>query len=741
MGISFFSNEDDGRTPDIKSQRKCQNGLAVGMAALALGFLMGLISANAAEKNRPGGKPNILLIVPDALRAKQLPCYGYRRIRTPALDSMVPNGVLFKYCFVKTPNTNDSFSYLFSGQWFGSEGLKKGEKTLAQYLKEDGYHTVGFVSSNNLISLKTPPKNGYGRGFDEYFQDPALAKPPHQRKNEKTTADILDWLGRSRNLPKPFFLFAHYIDPHSPYEPSYDAEIEKIDHELDRIIEKLKELGLYENSLLIFTSDHGESLGDHGSPDGHGWFLYAEQVQVPLIMKFPGDRYARLVDQVARHVDIMPTILDFAGVRFEKKSMNGVSLLPTIKGNKNLGLVSYHSTGPSRVCPEGLNGVIFEDQNRIYQYTQGRFSSRYRELFELRGDPDEIHNLYEDTRFASVVQQAQEHLARFRSQSGSPGRKASSEPPQRIPPEKLEALKALGYVAGGAPAPFEMSHDFLMKVRVDSIGWVVYSDFIRHPEWGISLQDDRSPRKLITADNGRIYIISDPRQTIFLYRKNEGFRDLGLEGVTDLVLHSDGRSLFIVQQKRISFLDFKRGGAERKDVALGKLFPCLGLQSDPKKNLYVLMEKKLLKMNEEGKIIGTYDISVADSRLLAIDDEENLYLGVSGEIQKWSPAGVRLQSFGRSDLRGAICSLAIDSKGDLWVLEKDTPAVTVFDKNGEKKGSFVYNSYDEEWDRPVPCLQLFICLNRIYILDRWEGIFVYSLEERFGFPPHEGTRR
>jgi arylsulfatase A-like enzyme len=727
-GISFIVNKNSGRIPDMKCQRRCQNNLAVGMAALTLCFFMGFISADGAEKGRSGGKPNILLIVPDALRAKQLPCYGYQRIRTSALDSLVGNSALFKYCFVKTPNTNDSFSYLFSGQWFGSEGLKKGKKTLAQYLKEDGYHTVGFISSDNLMSVKTPPENGYGRGFDEYFQDEALARPPHQRKNEKTTADILDWLGRSENLSKPFFLFAHYMDPHSPYEPSYDVEVEKIDHELGRIVEKLKELALYENSLLIFTSDHGESLGDHGSPDGHGWFLYAEQIQVPLIMKFPGNRYARIVDQVVRHIDIMPTILDFTGVKFEKKSMTGKSLLPAIKGNHKLGLVSYHSTGPSRVCPEGLNGVIFEDQNRIYHYTQGRFSSRYRELFELREDPDEIRNLVENPRLAAVVQQAQQHLARFRSQSGSSRRKASSEPPQRIPREKLEALKALGYVAGGAPAPSEMSHNFLMQVRLDSIGTVVYSDFIRYPEWGKSLKDDRFPRKLVTAENDRIYIISEPGQKIFLYRKNEGFRDLAMEGVTDLVPRSDGKSLIIVRQNKISLLNLERGGADRKDAGLEKLFPCLGLCSDPKNNLYVLMEKRLLKMNKEGKIIRTYEVSVPDSRLLAIDGEENLYLGVLGEIQKWSPEGIRLQSFGRSELPGGICSLAVDSKGNLWVLEKDAPAVMVFDRNGVKKGSFIYNSYNEKWERPVPCLQLFICLDRIYIMDSWEGIFVYRLE-------------
>jgi hypothetical protein len=297
-----------------------------------------------------------------------------------------------------------------------------------------------------------------------------------------------------------------------------------------------------------------------------------------------------------------------------------------------------------------------------------------------------------------------------------------------IPQEKLEALKALGYVAGGAPAPSKMSHNFLMQVRLDSIGTVVYSDFIRHPEWGKSLQDSHSPRKLVTVDNDRIYIISEPRQMLFRYRKNEGFRDLAMEGVTDLIPRSDGKSLYIVRQKKISLLDLERGGADRKDADLGKLLPCLGLRSDLKNNLYVLMEKRLLKMNEERKIVRTYEVSVPDSRLLAIDEEENLYLGVQGEIQKWSPGGVRLQSFGRSELRGGICSLAIDSKGDLWVLEKDAPAVTIFDRNGVKKGFFIYNSYNEKWERPVPCLQLFICLNRIYIIDSWEGIFVYSLE-------------
>ena len=91
---------------------------------------MGMIPANGAKKSLPGPgrKSNILLIVPDALRAKQLPCYGYQHIRTPVLDSLARTSVRFKYCFVKTPNTDDSFSYLFSGRWFASEGPENMKK-------------------------------------------------------------------------------------------------------------------------------------------------------------------------------------------------------------------------------------------------------------------------------------------------------------------------------------------------------------------------------------------------------------------------------------------------------------------------------------------------------------------------------------------------------------------------------------------------------------------------------------
>jgi len=143
-------------------------------------------------------KPNIILIIPDALRANQLPCYGYKKIETVTIDDLAKNSVIFQNCFVRTPGTQRSFSDLFTGSWPASSGLKNNEKTLAQYLKEHGYNTVGFISSRVLMAPeyheRTRKRNEFNRGIDEYVQDAMLEKPPYRRNSEDTTADIINWL-------------------------------------------------------------------------------------------------------------------------------------------------------------------------------------------------------------------------------------------------------------------------------------------------------------------------------------------------------------------------------------------------------------------------------------------------------------------------------------------------------------------------------------------------------------------
>ena len=157
-------------------------------------------------------KINIILIVPDALRARQLPCYGYKMIQTPNIDSLAEDGTIFKHCFVKRAITLPSFSNLFSGLLFPSDGLINGEKTMAEFLKENGYQTLGVVSSRVLWSSeyqkKGRVKNQFYRGFDEYYQDASLKKFPYHRKNEDTTNDILNWLETHKDDELPFFLFA-----------------------------------------------------------------------------------------------------------------------------------------------------------------------------------------------------------------------------------------------------------------------------------------------------------------------------------------------------------------------------------------------------------------------------------------------------------------------------------------------------------------------------------------------------
>jgi arylsulfatase A-like enzyme len=125
------------------------------------------------------------------------------------------------------------------------------------------------------------------------------------------------------------------MDPHYPHNPSYDAQIEIIDNELEKIVSKLKQLFLYEKSLIIFTSDHGETLGEHNTPVGHGWLLYKEEFNVPLIIKFPKNKYQKKIDHIVRNIDKLPTILDYVGTKSKIKK-DGVSLLPMIKKIKIL---------------------------------------------------------------------------------------------------------------------------------------------------------------------------------------------------------------------------------------------------------------------------------------------------------------------------------------------------------------------------------------------------------------------
>jgi arylsulfatase A-like enzyme len=681
---------------------------------------------------------NIILLVPDALRAKQLPCYGYQKIETPMIDNLAKNGVIFKNSFVKQPGTPVSFSNLFSGSWDVSTGLKKNEKTFAQYLKERGYYTVGFVSSRVLWSPeyheKSFVKNEFNRGFNEYIQDVSLEKYPYHRKSKDTTKDILAWLGENKNFP--FFLFAHYMDPHSPHKPSYDAQIELIDKEIGKVIKKLKELSLYDNSLIIFTSDHGESLGDlvtdHASPTGHGWFLYLEQIQVPLIVKFPKNKYIKSVSQIIRNIDIMPTILEYIGAKYDKRQINGKSLLPAIERNKNLGLISYHRATVTRVCPEGSESIIFSERDELFQYIQGQYSDRIRELYNITIDPDERNNLYHDAQYENLVIKSKQLLGKFSKKQKALHKEESSRSSEKIDEKELMALKSLGYIEGGAPAPDIRKSHFIMRKNLGSLGFLNYHDFIRHKRWGSNIRDEYYAIKIITLDNKEYFIIANKNKELFRRRKKGGFKSLNINNVQDIALDRQQATLYILQNNKLKIWEAEAKIKDYTFSGIKKFSSCQGIYIDHYNNIYIFEKDKILKFDKDRNSAGFYNISDMNSNRFAVDDEENIFVAQENKIIKYDNTGIFIKSFGNKDILNGVSSITTDKDNRIWMLEKESPSVIIYDGEGKKITSFKYNSYKFEKRRqamgqPVPTKQLFICNDKIYIADNWESILVYSL--------------
>ncbi len=697
-------------------------------------------SKRASEEGPP--PPNIVLLIPDALRAKQLPCYGYNKIRTPTIDNLGKNGVVFENCLVKQPVTYVSFSNLFGGSWSASTGLLRNEKTLAEYLQETGYYTIGFVSSRVLWSPehyeKSRIRNEFHRGFDEYIQDASLEDIPYHRKSEDTTKDILKWLDEHKKDKSPFFLFAHYMDPHAPYTPSYDAEIEMIDKEVGKVIGKLKELSLYDNSLIIFTSDHGESLGDpvadHGYPFGHGWFPYREQIRIPLIIKFPHNKYTKVVSQIVRNIDIMPTLLKYLGKTYDKKQIEGEPLLPAIETDKELGLASYHSTVSNRLCPEGTESIVFSDDNSMFQYIRSQYPypDRIQEFYNITNDPLEQNNLYSDVQYEKILVKAQQLLEKFSKKYDSFHKKELSRGSIELDQKELSVLKTLGYIGGGVPAPDIRRGHFLMSKQLGRIGYLQYDDFIHQNLWGFEVVNDDGYHaiKIVTLDNKEYFIIADKNRELFRYSKEEGFQSLNLNDIQDIALNPRNSALYILQNDKLKIMESKGKIEDIKFSNINTFLPFRGICFDNNNNMYILNKEKLIRFDKDGKPTEFSEISSLNSNKIAIDEEGNIFAAEEDKIIKYNKSGMALKSFGVEDIHHGISSVAIDKANNVWVLESESPSVIIYDGKGNKISSFKYNTNNfsiHSKGIPVPTKQLLIRNNKVYIIDSWENIFVYSL--------------
>ena len=426
---------------------------------------------------------NVVLISIDTLRRDHLAPYG-AALETAAASRLAREGVLFERAVSHVPLTLPSHSSIFTGLYPPHHGVRdnagfvlgKDVTTLAERLLEHGYQTAAVVGSY-VVAARWGLAQGhetYDDSFD-YSEIERRSLTEVERPAGPVVDRALDWLRRERRGDRPFYLWVHLYDPHDPYTPpeeyrrraptAYAGEVLYADAQVARLLDALDALGLRQRTLVVYLSDHGESLGDHGEAT-HGIFLYGATLDVPMIIAPPSGASpgslglapaGRRVRGLARLVDVTPTVLDLVGLPVPA-GLDGASLLP---------LVAHEAAqatpgGPTDAVPDALAGPVSYAESFYPRFHHGWSelvlleTERWRsiraprpELYDRDADPKELDNVYDRHRGVAATLAAQLEAMNLLKAGGEPT-------PGEIDPEALERLRALGYVGGGSdgrPAP------------------------------------------------------------------------------------------------------------------------------------------------------------------------------------------------------------------------------------------------------------------------------------------------
>ncbi|HPQ40193.1 MAG TPA: sulfatase-like hydrolase/transferase [bacterium] len=291
-----------------------------------------LIIAGCSDPERNPRRLNVLIVTMDTTRPDHLHCYGHDGIRTPVLDGLAADGVLFEQALSVQPVTLPAHTSVMTGLYPYQHGVRDNSTyrlpeqftTLAEQFRDAGYHTAAFVSAFVLHR-----RFGLNRGFelynDTFIKPKQKGRLPVDRRASEVSFLAGEWLRLNHDVlaETPFFMWLHYYDPHADYNPPepyrsayedrYDGEIAYTDDWIGYVIDSLKIEGFYDNTLIIVVGDHGESLGEYGE-NTHGMFIYQPTIRIPLIMHCPAvlPRGIRIPDPVCS-VDLYPTLMDILG--------------------------------------------------------------------------------------------------------------------------------------------------------------------------------------------------------------------------------------------------------------------------------------------------------------------------------------------------------------------------------------------------------------------------------------------
>jgi arylsulfatase A-like enzyme/Tfp pilus assembly protein PilF len=389
---------------------------------------------------------NVLLISIDTIRPDRLGCYSTTFLETPNIDGLASKGVVFERAFAHNPTTLPSHANILLGTTPLYHGVHDNSNfkvaddflTLAEYLKQKGYATGAFIGAFPLDS-----RFGLGQGFDVYDESypsqSSVEFAAPERRAEEVIRAAVDWIAGQRST---WFSFVHLWDPHTPYSPPepflsqfkddpYSGEAAYVDSQLGKLFDFMKKRDMFQNTLVILTGDHGESLGEHGELT-HNYFAYNSTIWIPLIISGPGIENGRTAQYVC-HADIFPTVCDV--LQTDKPSfLQGNSLLPLMRGKKIKkreiyfeSLDPYYNRGAAPLRGFISEGIKFCD-------------SPIPEYYDLEEDFQEENNLVQKIDVAEFRERLGGLIENFSSS------KAGSAP-SGADAETLRRLRSLGYVS------------------------------------------------------------------------------------------------------------------------------------------------------------------------------------------------------------------------------------------------------------------------------------------------------
>ncbi len=455
-----------------------------------------VVPARSAQADAGGSSPpapgprrlNVVIVTADTLRGDRLGVNGHPFVRTPNIDALAKEGINFRRAYTNITTTTPSHATLFTSlyphdhkAYDNVSKISDAIETLPELLARKGWHTAGIVNMPWL----NPEVSGVSQGIEE------LQRGDHVRKAEKTTAWALEFIDRRKGTEDPFYLWVHYVDNHTPYHApgrygrlyypkdrdpragekgslqeiwplfpadhrdnpyfhrwlggitdkdwviaQYDGSVTYVDHHVGRLVKKLKDAGLWQDTIFVFTSDHGESLGEHALWFCHGG-LFEPTAHIPLVMHIPGHAPAES-EAIVDLVDVMPTILAVLGLPIPE-GLRGENLLPVVASGRKGGAALLEHTGRQLV------GVVtpkwkYVRHRKTRTYYPGYDIRRGRiELYDLENDPGETHNLAEAR--PEKVRELEALLRELRK-----GKKPFQRAAAKIDADTEEALRALGYI-------------------------------------------------------------------------------------------------------------------------------------------------------------------------------------------------------------------------------------------------------------------------------------------------------